>query len=127
MEHTSPSMIRIGNGLQHHDNGGMIVRTISCLPALTGQWIVKGGGAVRANADFLAFNKRALQRPDLKKRQTRMINMNQIGTALLESDPIRFVHYMSIAAIQRLWHQRLIKYEQGLLEKIYLRSFMTCL
>ena len=41
---TSPSMIRIGNGLQHHDNGGMIVRTISCLPALTGQWAVKGGG-----------------------------------------------------------------------------------
>ncbi len=31
---TSPSLIRIGNGLQHHDNGGMIVRTISCLPAL---------------------------------------------------------------------------------------------
>ncbi|GAE25133.1 anaerobic dehydrogenases [Halalkalibacter wakoensis JCM 9140] len=29
---TSPSFIRIGNGLQHHDNGGMIVRTISCLP-----------------------------------------------------------------------------------------------
>lgn len=37
----SPSFIRIGNGLQHHDNGGMTVRTISCLPALTGQWLVR--------------------------------------------------------------------------------------
>jgi anaerobic selenocysteine-containing dehydrogenase len=27
---TSPSCIRIGNGLQHHDNGGMCIRTISC-------------------------------------------------------------------------------------------------
>src|SRR3954451_4861961 len=61
----SPSMIRIGNGLQHHDNGGMNSRIIGCLPALTGQWLLKGGGAVRANADFLSFNKAALQRPDL--------------------------------------------------------------
>ena len=38
---TSPSMIRIGNGLQHHDNGGMNARTIACLPALTGQWGLK--------------------------------------------------------------------------------------
>ena len=28
----SPSYIRIGNGIQHHDNGGMNVRTISCFP-----------------------------------------------------------------------------------------------
>lgn len=35
------SYIRIGNGLQHHDNGGMNVRSISCLPALTYQWLKK--------------------------------------------------------------------------------------
>lgn len=35
----SPSFIRIGNGLRHHDNGGMAVRTIACLPAVTGQWL----------------------------------------------------------------------------------------
>ncbi|OIK16653.1 oxidoreductase [Bacillus sp. MUM 116] len=83
----SPSMIRIGNGLQHHDNGGMNARTIGCLPALAGQWLVKGGGAVRGNGDFLSFNKNALQRPDLLKTNTRTINMNQIGKALLESYP----------------------------------------
>ena len=59
----SPSMIRIGNGLQHHDNGGMIVRTISCLPALTGQWLVKGGGALKGNSDYLAYNNAALATP----------------------------------------------------------------
>lgn len=85
---TSPSFIRIGNGLQHHDNGGMCVRTIACLPALTGQWLEKGGGAIKGNGGFLLFNKQALQRPDLlQNKQTRLINMNLLGSALLELDP----------------------------------------
>jgi anaerobic selenocysteine-containing dehydrogenase len=92
----SPSMIRIGNGLQHHDNGGMITRAISCLPALTGQWLLKGGGAVRANGGFLSFNNAALQRPDLLKKKTRTINMNQIGKALLlTNNPIRSLYVYS--------------------------------
>ncbi|USK61890.1 molybdopterin oxidoreductase family protein [Peribacillus asahii] len=90
---TTPSFIRIGNGLQHHDNGGMAVRTIACLPALTGQWVVKGGGATKGNSGYLAFNTNALQRPDLlQNKKTRVVNMNQIGQALLEIEkekPIR--------------------------------------
>ncbi|WP_102346307.1 molybdopterin oxidoreductase family protein [Bacillus sp. Marseille-P3661] len=85
---TTPSFIRIGNGLQHHDNGGMCIRTIACLPALTGQWLHKGGGAIKGNSDYLAFNKVALQRPDLlKNKKTRIINMNAIGEALLSAEP----------------------------------------
>lgn len=85
---TSPSFIRIGNGIQHHDNGGMCVRTIACLPALTGQWLVKGGGAIKGNKGFLEHNKHVLQRPDLlRNKQTRVINMNELGKALLELDP----------------------------------------
>ncbi|MDM5296463.1 molybdopterin oxidoreductase family protein [Peribacillus simplex] len=88
---TTPSFVRIGNGLQHHDNGGMAVRTIACLPALTGQWMVEGGGAIKGNSGYLAFNTNALRRPDLlNNKATRTINMNQIGQALLEKDnPIR--------------------------------------
>ena len=99
---TSPSLIRIGNGLQHHDNGGMIIRTIACLPALVGQWLVKGGGAVKSNSAFLSHNKQALQRPDLQKTNTRTINMNLIGKALLETeDPIRslFIYSSNPAVI----------------------------
>ncbi|MBP2239611.1 anaerobic selenocysteine-containing dehydrogenase [Cytobacillus eiseniae] len=84
---TSPSFIRIGNGLQHHDNGGMSTRTIACLPALTGQWLVKGGGAIKSNSSYLAYNEESLQRPDLlKNKQTRIINMNEIGRKLLERE-----------------------------------------
>lgn len=84
---TSPAFIRIGNGMQHHDNGGMCVRTVACLPALTGQWNVCGGGAIKGNGGFLDHNSEALERPDLlKNKQTRVINMNSIGTALLEKE-----------------------------------------
>lgn len=85
---TSPSYIRIGNGPQHHDNGGMCIRTISCLPALTGQWLLKGGGAIKGNSGYLEYNAYYLQRPDLlKNKKTRRVNMNQIGEALLTLDP----------------------------------------
>lgn len=85
---TSPSFIRIGNGLQHHDNGGMNVRTIACLPALTGQWVVKGGGAIKGNSGYLAHNTAALQCPELlENKTTRVINMNRIGQALTELTP----------------------------------------
>ncbi|CAM3545316.1 molybdopterin oxidoreductase family protein [Aeromicrobium ponti] len=88
---TSPSFIRIGNGPQHHDNGGMCIRTISCLPALTGQWVVQGGGAIKGNSGYLALNTTELQRPDLlENKNTRIINMNQLGHALLELEmPIK--------------------------------------
>ncbi|MEB1809281.1 MAG: molybdopterin oxidoreductase family protein [Bacillaceae bacterium] len=91
---TSPSFIRIGNGLQHHDNGGMAVRTIACLPALTGQWVVRGGGAIKGNGAFLNHNVKALQRPDLRQnKNARVINMNLIGQALLETNqPIRSMY-----------------------------------
>ncbi|PID14832.1 oxidoreductase [Sporosarcina sp. P34] len=89
----SPSMIRIGNGLQHHDNGGMIVRTISCLPALTGQWELKGGGAVKSNSDYLTHNIAALERPELQKKPTRKFNMNLLGQVLLEEQqPVRSLY-----------------------------------
>ncbi|MDR7072453.1 molybdopterin-containing oxidoreductase family protein [Fictibacillus barbaricus] len=85
---TSPAFIRIGNGPQHHDNGGMFVRAVSCLPALTGQWKVKGGGAIKGNSAYLAHNTAHLQRPDLlKNKKTRVINMNLLGEALLTLVP----------------------------------------
>lgn len=91
---TSPSFIRIGNGLQHHDNGGMCIRNISCLPALTGQWLLKGGGAMKSNSHFLSHNEAALQRPDLlENKQTRVINMNELGKALVDLEtPVRSIY-----------------------------------
>lgn len=84
----SPAYIHIGNGLQHHDNGGMTVRTITCLPALTGQWLIPGGGAYKSNGAYGKVNSDALERPDLRANpEARTISMNQIGEALLTLTP----------------------------------------
>ena len=84
----TPSFIRIGNGLQHHDNGGMAVRAIACLPALTGQWGIPGGGAIKGNGHYSAVNAFNLERPDLlPDRNVRKINMNRIGEALTSAEP----------------------------------------
>lgn len=90
---TSPSFIRIGNGLQHHDNGGMIVRTISCLPALTGQWGLRGGGAMKGNSWYSRLNAEKLERPDIMPDpNVRTINMNQLGDALLNTaSPVKML------------------------------------
>lgn len=85
------SYIHIGNGLQHHDNGGMNVRTISCLPALTGQWLKSGGGAIKSNSGYTTMNSRALMRPELNGNpRARTINMNRIGEALeMKEKPVK--------------------------------------
>lgn len=90
---TSPSFIRIGNGLQHHDNGGMVVRTISCLPALTGQWSLRGGGAMKGNSWYSRLNAEKLERPDLMPDpNVRTVNMNQLGDALLNLEsPVKLL------------------------------------
>lgn len=89
----APSFIRIGNGLQHHDNGGMAIRAIACLPALTGSWSLKGGGAIKGNGGYSAFNAQRVERSDLlPDPNVRTINMNRLGEALTEADPaVRFM------------------------------------
>lgn len=79
---TRKSFIRIGNGLQHHYNGGMAVRNIACLPGLTGAWKYPGCGAVKGNSEYFKNNKRQLERIDLDVSEARTINMNQLGNAL---------------------------------------------
>ncbi|MCM3041016.1 molybdopterin oxidoreductase family protein [Paenibacillus motobuensis] len=111
---TSPAYIHIGNGLQHHDNGGMTVRTITCLPALTGQWLVPGGGAYKSNGAYGKVNDDALERPDLRPNpDARTVSMNQIGEALLNLTPkIRalFVYCSNPAVVA----PDTVKVEQGL-------------
>ncbi|MBO2944721.1 molybdopterin oxidoreductase family protein [Paenibacillus sp. F411] len=85
--------IHIGNGLQHHDNGGMAVRSVACLPALTGHWQKRGGGASKSNGGYSSMNSEALERPDLRPNpDARVINMNRIGEALaMEEKPVKAV------------------------------------
>jgi anaerobic selenocysteine-containing dehydrogenase len=79
------AFVRINYGLQRHAGGGMAVRTIACLPALTGHWRRAGGGVNLSTSAAFAFDKQALQRGDLGP-PARTINMSLLGDALTKPD-----------------------------------------
>ena len=79
---TKPAIIRLNYGMQRHAGGGMAVRTVACLPALTGAWRSAAGGALLSTSGTFGANTEALQRPDLIWNSPRTINMSAIGDAL---------------------------------------------
>ncbi|MBM3133984.1 MAG: molybdopterin oxidoreductase family protein, partial [Chloroflexi bacterium] len=84
---SKPAFIRLGYGPQRHGYGGMIHRTVACLPALVGQYGVAGGGLLFSTSGWATFDTAALERPDLRPGPVRAVNMIQLGEALLRADP----------------------------------------
>ena len=77
--------IRVNYGLQRHAGGGMAVRTIACLPAISGHWRRAGGGVQLSTSANFRFNTAALAREDLSP-PVRTINMIRLGEALTMPD-----------------------------------------
>ena len=85
---TRPAALRLNYGVQRSENGGAAVRAIAMLPALTGAWKHRGGGAQLSTSGAFAWNEQALRRPDLALasplgRLARVVNMS-LGQALTE-------------------------------------------
>ncbi|WP_027794426.1 molybdopterin-containing oxidoreductase family protein [Paraburkholderia acidipaludis] len=91
---TRKAAIRMNYGLQRVRGGGNAVRAIACLPALTGAWRERAGGALLSSSGWANVDANALQRPDLipgwPKALPRVINMNQIGDALTHAGDAAF-------------------------------------
>ena len=82
-EAKAPAII-LGSGNSRHGNGGMTVRLITILSALTGAWQHPGGGlcgCTPIDTDYV--NKSLITRPDFREKAARKININQIGQALV--------------------------------------------
>lgn len=86
------SMIRMNYGVQRVHGGGMAVRNIACLPALTGAWRHAAGGTQLSMSDAFPKNTATLQRPDLFPEgfPRRTINMSTIGDDLLREASAEF-------------------------------------
>jgi anaerobic selenocysteine-containing dehydrogenase len=83
---TRPTGIRIGIGMQRHGGGGMAVRTITCIPGVTGDWKHPGGGVCYDTRGFYGLDWAALWRDDLRPRPARALHMTRLGEGLLEVD-----------------------------------------
>ena len=87
---TTPALLRVTDGINRHTNGGQTVRTLACLPAITGQYGVSGGGLMYSTSDWLRWNTEAVtHRSELANPpEPRMVNMNRLGAVLTgEADP----------------------------------------
>ncbi|MGD9903534.1 MAG: molybdopterin-dependent oxidoreductase [Vicinamibacterales bacterium] len=81
---TRPTGIRVGIGLQRHGGGGMAVRTITCIPGVTGDWRHPGGGATYDTRGFFGVDWPALWRDDLRARPARALHMTRLAEGLLD-------------------------------------------
>jgi anaerobic selenocysteine-containing dehydrogenase len=77
-----PGLIRIADGINRNRNGGQNVRAICALPAVTGQYGVRGGGLGYSTSGYLQWNKEAVHHWAECPRPGRIVNMNRLGAAL---------------------------------------------
>jgi anaerobic selenocysteine-containing dehydrogenase len=97
------AFIRLGLGLSRRSNGAITLRTIACLPAVTGAWEVQGGGFLRSSWGHRWLNLDYLLQPPAGSAPARTVNMVQLGSALLDlqDPPIQalFVYNANPAAV----------------------------
>src|SRR5207237_548263 len=79
-----PALIRCGYGQERNRNGGSASLAILALPAVGGKFAERGGGYMMSNSASWGITNTwtGAQEP-----ATRVINMNRLGRALLESTP----------------------------------------
>jgi anaerobic selenocysteine-containing dehydrogenase len=80
---SSPALIRCGWGLERNRNGGNAALAVLALPAVGGKFGVRAGGYSMSNS--ASWN---IERPWIAAAEpdTRVVNMNHLGRALLEYD-----------------------------------------
>jgi anaerobic selenocysteine-containing dehydrogenase len=82
----APALIRCGWGLERNRNGGHAAMAVLGLPAVAGKFGVRGGGYSMSNSGAWRLNNREWIGVD--PPQTRLVNMNVLGEALLTyTDP----------------------------------------
>ncbi len=80
---TPRSFLRLGYGFTRSRNGAANMHAASCLPAVTGAWKHKGGGALYANGDLYPLDRAMIEGTDAKKPDVRVLDMSRIGPILI--------------------------------------------
>jgi len=83
---TRKSFIRLGTGFSRSRNGAANVHAVTCLPAITGAWRERGGGALGMTGGVFAIDRTLIEGSDIASRPVRTLDMSRIGDILL-GDP----------------------------------------
>ena len=79
---TERSFIRLGYGFSRSRNGSANMHAATCLPALTGAWRHRGGGALYSNRDVYRIDDTLIKGLDARDASLRMLDMSRIGPVL---------------------------------------------
>ncbi len=80
---TKPALLKFADGVQRHGNGGQTARALCCLPAVTGQIGVRGGGLYYSQSGHVPWDDEAVGHASECPPTPRIVNMNRLGAALL--------------------------------------------
>jgi anaerobic selenocysteine-containing dehydrogenase len=76
------SFIRVGYGFSRSRNGSAQLFAVSCLPAVTGAWQHRGGGALYAGAALYQLDRTLIEGNDAVDPATRILDQSRIGAIL---------------------------------------------
>ena len=83
MARTKRSFIRVGYGFSRSRNGSAQLYAVSCLPAVTGAWQYRGGGALYGQGGpIYHLDKTLIEGLDVLDPPVRMLDMSRIGPVL---------------------------------------------
>ncbi len=82
---TDPAALRCGWGTERNRNGGSAIAAVLALPAVAGKFGIRAGGYTMSNTG--AWKVDATAAAATSEQDTRVINMNRTGEALLRADP----------------------------------------
>ena len=80
---TERSFLRMGYGFSRHRNGAVAAHAVSCLPAITGAWRHRGGGALYSQAAIYPIDNRLIMGLDALDPTTRVLDQSRLGAILL--------------------------------------------
>lgn len=83
---TKHSYIRCHHGFSRSRNGAVNMHAVTCLPAVTGAWKVKGGGALYGQTEIYSVNKTLIEGLDLVDTSIRELDQSRLGP-ILSADP----------------------------------------
>ncbi len=79
---TRRAYIRLGFGFSRSRNGAVNVHAVSCLPAVTGAWQYRGGGALYSNTALYGVDKELIEGLDARDDRVRILDQSRIGPIL---------------------------------------------
>jgi anaerobic selenocysteine-containing dehydrogenase len=79
---TRRSFIRIGYGFSRSRNGSAQLFAATCLPAVTGAWQYRGGGALYGSSAIYTLDRTLIEGLDVVDPRTRLLDQSRIGAVL---------------------------------------------